>query len=71
MLAAWSLFSDDSRRVFRDALEIDEHAWARARGWALSMQIIALPYYRARNPAAVRDTPRRIAELLADFAAER
>jgi hypothetical protein len=51
-------------------LEIDGHAWARARGWALSLEIIALPYYRARNPAAVRNAPRIIAELLADFAAE-
>ena len=71
LLAAWSLFSGGSRRAFRDALEIDEHAWARARGWVLSMQMIALPYYRARDPAAVRNAPGRIAELLADFAAEK
>ncbi|MEY9864386.1 aminoglycoside phosphotransferase (APT) family kinase protein [Catenulispora sp. GAS73] len=70
LLAAWSLFSGDSRRAFRDALEIDEHAWVRARGWALSMEMLALPYYRARYSAAVTNAPRRIAELLADFAAE-
>lgn len=71
LLAAWYLFRGDSRRAFRDALEIDEHAWTRARGWTLSLAMIALPYYRARNPAATRDTPSFIAEVLADFAAER
>ncbi|MEV0459114.1 aminoglycoside phosphotransferase family protein [Catellatospora methionotrophica] len=70
LLAAWYLFSGDSRQAFRDALEIDEHAWVRARGWTLSLKMIALPYYRVRNPEAVRDSPRFIAELLADFAAE-
>ncbi|MBB4765211.1 aminoglycoside phosphotransferase family protein [Amorphoplanes digitatis] len=70
LLAAWYLFSGDSRRAFRDALEIDEHAWARARGWTLSLTMIALPYYRVRNPDAVRNAAPLVAELLADFAAE-
>jgi aminoglycoside phosphotransferase (APT) family kinase protein len=70
LLAAWYLFSGDSRRAFRDALQVDEHAWTRARGWTLSLAMIALPYYRARNPAAVRNSVAFIADLLADFAAE-
>ncbi len=70
LLAAWYLFSGDSRRAFRDALEIDEHAWVRARGWTLSLVMIALPYYRGRRPTAVRKAARLIAELLADFAAK-
>lgn len=70
LLAAWYLFSGESRRAFRDAVEIDEHAWARARGWTLSLVMIALPYYRTRNPAGGRNAHRLIAELLADFAAE-
>jgi len=70
LLAAWYLFSGDSRRVYRDALEIDEHAWVRARGWTLSLAMMAVPHYRTRRPAAVRSTARLIDELLADFAAE-
>lgn len=70
VMAAWYMFSGDSRRAFRDALEIDEHAWVRARGWTLSLELIALPYYRVRNPAMVGNAPRLIAEVLADFAAE-
>ncbi len=71
LLAAWYLFSGDSRRAFRDALEIDEHAWVRARGWTLSLEMMGLPYYRARNPAGLPNARRLIGELLADFAAER
>ncbi|MCM2576907.1 aminoglycoside phosphotransferase family protein [Streptomyces meridianus] len=70
LLPAWYLFNGESRRAFRNVLEIDELAWVRARGWALSLEMIALPYYRVRNPAAVRNAPSLIAELLADFAAE-
>lgn len=70
LLGAWYLFGGDSRRAFRDALEIDEHAWVRARGWTLSLEMIALPYYRTRKPAVVLNVKRLIAELLADFAAE-
>ena len=32
---AWTMFSGESRRVFRDLLEIDDDTWARGRGWAL------------------------------------
>ncbi|WP_436533490.1 aminoglycoside phosphotransferase family protein [Actinoplanes sp. HUAS TT8] len=70
LLAAWYLFSGDSRRAFREALGLDDHAWARARGWTLSLTMIALPYYRTRNPAAVRNSATLIADLLSDFATE-
>jgi aminoglycoside phosphotransferase (APT) family kinase protein len=70
LLPAWYIFDGQARRAFRDALEIDEHAWTRAHGWALSLEMIALPYYRARNPAATSDSPSFIAEILADFATE-
>lgn len=67
LLAAWHLFSGDSRQAFRDALRIDDQAWTRARGWALSLTMIALPYYRARHPAAVRDSTAFVDELLTDW----
>jgi hypothetical protein len=55
---------------FRDAMSVDQDTWARGRGWVQSLEVIALPYYR-RNPAAVDDAQPLIAELLADFAAQR
>lgn len=68
LLAAWYLFEGDSRRAFREAMDVDQDTWARARGWVLSLEMIAIPYYRTRNPAAVREAQPFIAEILADFA---
>ena len=71
LLAAWYLFEGESRQAFRDAMEVDHDTWARARGWVLSLEMIAIPYYRTRNPAAVSEVHPFIAEILADFTAER
>src|SRR5574341_60702 len=42
---AWNLLSRESRNVFRSTLKVDDATWARGRGWALSVGLIALPYY--------------------------
>lgn len=70
LLAAWYVFTGESRRAFRGELGVDDDTWARGRGWALSLQLISIPYYRKRNPDAVREPSQVIAETLADFAAE-
>ncbi|GAA4663289.1 MULTISPECIES: aminoglycoside phosphotransferase family protein [Amycolatopsis] len=46
---AWHLLPAGARRVFREALEVDDATWARGRGRALSQALIALPYYRTTN----------------------
>lgn len=69
LLAAWYLFDGDSRLAFREAMHVDQETWTRARGWVLSLEIIAIPYYRTRNPAAVRNAQPFIADLLTDFTA--
>jgi aminoglycoside phosphotransferase (APT) family kinase protein len=63
--AAWSLFSSESRNVFRAALPFDDATWARGRGWALTM-VGAFPYYKHTNPAIVAEARHVIAEVLAD-----
>ncbi|MEU7784639.1 aminoglycoside phosphotransferase family protein [Amycolatopsis sp. NPDC049159] len=50
LVPAWNLLSAATRPVFRDALGAGEATWARGRGWALSMAVIQLPYYRHTNP---------------------
>ena len=65
-VAAWTLFSGDSRDAFRAALSIDDASWARSRGWALSTGLIALPYYLDTNPVIVAMARRQIDEVLAD-----
>lgn len=67
LLAAWYTFDGDSRQAFREAMKVDDDTWIRARGWALSLTIIAIPYYRSRNPGAVGDAQSFVAEILADF----
>jgi aminoglycoside phosphotransferase (APT) family kinase protein len=56
-----------SRRpdAFREAVQVDDATWARGRGWALSVALIALPYYRERNPPLAASSRHVIAELLA------
>ena len=51
LLPAWNLFSGRDREVYRAALGVDDATWERGRGWALSVALIALPYYRHTNPA--------------------
>lgn len=70
LLAAWYVFEGEARRVYRAELGVDDDTWARGRGWALSLSLIAIPYYRTRDPAAVDEGPDVIGETLADFAAE-
>ena len=66
LIVAWNLFSGDSRATFRAALEVDDAMWERGRGWALSVALIALPYYMETNPAIVESSLRVVAEVLSE-----
>ncbi|HML21004.1 MAG TPA: aminoglycoside phosphotransferase family protein [Aggregatilinea sp.] len=63
---AWNLFSAETRDVFRVTLRVDEATWARGRGWALSVGLIALPYYQTTNPVLAGISRRAIDEVLAE-----
>jgi hypothetical protein len=45
---------------------VDDATWARGRGWALSMGLIALPYYQVTNPTLADIGRHAINEVLAD-----
>ncbi|MFD9301385.1 aminoglycoside phosphotransferase family protein [Streptomyces sp. NPDC060048] len=65
LIAAWYVLPAGARSVFRAALGADDAAWARGRGWALSIALPELGYYRQTNPV-MADTARHvIRELLA------
>lgn len=66
LLVAWGLLPRDAREHFRAALRVDDASWARGSGWALSVGLIALPYYRETNPILTSIARRLIAEVLAD-----
>jgi hypothetical protein len=45
---------------------VDEASWTSGRGWALSVALIALPYYWDTNPVFAEVARNAIAETLAD-----
>jgi len=65
LMAAWTLFSAESRDVFRAALSVDDATWARGRGWTLT-RVLNIPYYVETNPAIVAEARHAIDEVLAD-----
>ena len=66
MMVAWNLFDADARAVYRAHVDVDEPTWARGRGWALSVALIALPYYRDSNPSFAAMVRRTIEQVLAE-----
>jgi aminoglycoside phosphotransferase (APT) family kinase protein len=66
LIAAWSLLTADARNVFRAALGVDDATWARGRGWALSIALIELSYYRITNPVMAATARHVIQEVLTD-----
>jgi aminoglycoside phosphotransferase (APT) family kinase protein len=66
LIVAWGLLSPEARNVFRAELRVDDGTWARGRGWALSIALIALPYYRETNPALAA-TARHLIREVADY----
>ncbi|MGO9388545.1 MAG: aminoglycoside phosphotransferase family protein [Methanobacterium sp.] len=51
LIIAWGLLKSQSRKIFRENLEnVDNDTWERGRGWAFSIALIMLPYYKNSNP---------------------
>lgn len=50
LIVAWYVLPADARGAFRTALGADDATWARGRGWALSIALSELRYYRDSNP---------------------
>ena len=69
LIPAWGALAADARDAFRAELGVDDATWARGRGWALSIGLVALPYYVETN-RVFADTARvLIRETLADHEA--
>jgi len=65
LIVAWNLLPAETRNVFRAALRVDEATWDRARGWALSIALIQLPYYDSTSPALAAGARYTIGQVLA------
>jgi aminoglycoside phosphotransferase (APT) family kinase protein len=66
LVIAWNLLPASVRDDFRTAVGIDDAAWARGRGWALSIALIQLPYYHATNLPLAANSRHVISEVVAD-----
>ena len=66
VVAAWSVFDEGGRDTFREALDVDEGTWARARGYALHQALLIIPYYPETNPGFVAMAKRTVEAVVAD-----
>ncbi|MFI1000252.1 aminoglycoside phosphotransferase family protein [Streptomyces galbus] len=66
LIAAWNLLPASARGTFRAAVGADDAEWARGRGWALSISLIQLPFYRETNPPLAANSRHVISEILAE-----
>ena len=66
LIVAWNLLPASARDTFRFESQVDDSTWKRARGWALSIALIQLPYYFQTNPALAENARHVISEVLSD-----
>lgn len=66
LMVGWNLLTAETRATFRSGLTVDDATWARARGWALSVAVVALPYYLDTNPVLVAISRHAIEQVMAD-----
>lgn len=66
LIPAWCLFDADARAILKESLDIDENTWDRGKGWALSIALIIMPYYKDTNPVLMSVAERILSEILAD-----
>ena len=56
-----------ARQVFRAAVDADDLAWARGRGWALSIALAELRAYRTANPRMAAIAEHVLGEISAEY----
>lgn len=66
LLPAWNLLPAPARSTFREETGVDDASWVRGQGWALSVGLAALPYYRHTNPVPAGISRHQILQVLAE-----
>ncbi|WP_151772873.1 aminoglycoside phosphotransferase family protein [Streptomyces abyssomicinicus] len=67
---AWNL-PQEARQAYRDALDLDDATWSRARAWAISTGVSGISYYWDTFPAFVDECRALLRSVLADAEAAR
>jgi aminoglycoside phosphotransferase (APT) family kinase protein len=60
---AWTFFDNDSRKIFKNVLNMDEETWNRARGWALWKALIT---YNNNASRALAEESYKIINIIVD-----
>ena len=63
---AWSAMGRRARHAFRSALDLDDSAWVRARGWALWKASILSAGLAPAHPAAAKRSRAALENILSD-----
>lgn len=66
LMGAFHVIRPQDRKRFGALVGADEAMWARARGWALTQALEALPYYLDTHPGMVAMARHVLAAVLAD-----
>jgi aminoglycoside phosphotransferase (APT) family kinase protein len=66
VVPAWTLFGGESRRIYRERLDVDDATWARARAWAMLPALNGLTYYAESVPAFAARSRRHLDAVLGD-----
>lgn len=53
LVMAWTFFDKSSRKIFIESMELDQHTWNRAKGWALWKALIT---YESKSSREVIET---------------
>ncbi|MFF3024676.1 aminoglycoside phosphotransferase family protein [Gottfriedia sp. NPDC057948] len=64
---AWTFFDDESRKVFKNSLNFDEHTWNRARGWALWKALITFSANKDNGTPIREESFNTINVIMNDF----
>lgn len=67
LMVAWNLLPIQARQTFKTALNIDENTWQRGRGWALSVSLVALAYYKTTNQKLSAISRHTINEIIKEY----
>ena len=62
---ACAVFDEPERSTFRDAVDLDEAAWRRGRGWAFEVAIGGLHHDEHTDPVFSRMPRRTLRRLIA------
>ncbi|UNK18362.1 aminoglycoside phosphotransferase family protein [Paenibacillus sp. N3/727] len=64
---AWTFFDNDSRKIFKHVLNMDEGTWNRARGWALWKALITYNGNKNSNTAIAEESYHVINIIVDDY----